>query len=127
MSGVLIYKRSALKVGRFFLYILQVVGNMTTNPFYNALAAAAYIVAFVSGMAWVGSRLAPLPDTIFAPMVMLSLFVLSAAVMGYLFLYNPLALLVEGKRIAAVKLFLYTVGIFAVFTILIALAALFFF
>ena len=43
------------------------------NPFLNALAAAAYIVLIVSGVSSF-EKFVPEEDTIFIPMVMLSLF-----------------------------------------------------
>ena len=94
---------------------------MTNNPFLNALLASGYIVVLVSIISSV-----PQPDggqdTILMPMVMLSLFVLSAAVMGYLFLYKPGQLYFEGRKEEAVKLFLSTVGIFAGITLVLVLA-----
>ena len=59
-----------------------------------------------------------------APVVFLSLFTLSAAVMGYLFCYQPLQLYIDGKKKQAVNLFLHTTLIFGCFTAL-ALALLF--
>ena len=55
-------------------------------------------------------------ESIFVPMGMLSLLVLSVALMAYLFFYQPVIMLIEGQREKAVKLFLQTVGIFAVAT-----------
>lgn len=94
---------------------------MTKNPFYNALAASAYIVFGVFFMTWF-TRQVPPPDTFLIPMAVLSLFVLSAAIMGYLFVYQPIVLLIEGKHKEALNLFLSTVGIFAIFTAAIVLA-----
>ena len=89
---------------------------MTTNPFYNALFAIAYIVILVTA-AINGPRLLGGPEeSIFYPMLGLAVFVLSAAVMAYLFFYQPVLMLLDGKRDKAVKLFLQTVGIFAVAT-----------
>jgi hypothetical protein len=45
-----------------------------------------------------------------------SLFTLSAAVMGYLFLYQPLLLLIDGHKKSAVNLFLQTVAVFGAVT-----------
>ena len=91
---------------------------MTKNPFLNAGAAALYItaVAFVMNSF---SKLKHQPDTIIAPIAVLSLFTLSAAMMGYLFLYQPLQLFLEGQKKPAVKLFLQTVAVFAGITILV--------
>ena len=52
------------------------------KPFLHALAAALYIVAIVLIAERVGNALKNQPDTIVIPMTMLSLFVLSAAIMG---------------------------------------------
>ena len=52
-------------------------------------------------------------DSIFIPMGMLALLVLSVSVMAYLFFYQPVMLFLDGKREDAVKLFLETVAVFA--------------
>lgn len=89
---------------------------MSKNPFVNALAASAYIIALVSGV-W-SILQGSIPENAFiGPIVMLSLFVLSAAVMGYLFVYQPLQLFFDGKRQEAVRLFLLTVASFAGITL----------
>jgi len=105
---------------RVYKYILY----MTKNPFYNALAAGAYIVIIVN-VIFFGTRLLPqgANETIFIPMGMLSLFTLSAAVMGYIFLYEPILYLIEGKKREALKLFLKTVGSFGVITAVFLLLA----
>ncbi len=59
------------------------------------------------------------PDTIFAPILALSMFVLSAAVMGYLFLGKPIQLYFEGNKQAAVNFFLKTLSGFAVITLIV--------
>lgn len=92
---------------------------MSKNPFINALAAAVYIVIVASAI-FFGPRLAGLVDerdTVLAPIAMISLFTLSAAVMGYLFLYEPLRLYFDGEKTKAVSLFLQTVGVFALITV----------
>lgn len=88
---------------------------MSKNPFVNALAASVYISAIASFFFY-GPKLFGPEDTIIAPILMLSLFVLSAALMGYFFVYQPLRLLIEGKSAEATKLFLMTVAIFACIT-----------
>jgi valyl-tRNA synthetase len=62
------------------------------------------------------------PDTpdkggLLIPMVMLSLFTLSAAVMGYLFVSEPLMMYFDGKKKEAVSFFLTTVASFAAVTL----------
>lgn len=88
------------------------------KPFLHALAAALYIVAIVLIAERVGNALKNQPDTIVIPMTMLSLFVLSAAIMGYIFLSEPLQLLIEGKKKEAVTFFAKIVGFFACFVLL---------
>lgn len=90
---------------------------MTKNPLLNALGATGYIsiVGFV--MNW-GSSRAPKDPSFFAPIAVMSLFTLSAAVMGYIFCYTPMMLYFDGKKKQGVRLFLQTVGIFSVITFL---------
>jgi hypothetical protein len=89
---------------------------MTKNPYINALAAVVYIAGIVS-LIFYGGPMVGARDTIFIPMAMLSLFVLSASLMAYIFLYNPALLAIEGKYKEATTLFLTTVAAFAVATV----------
>lgn len=91
---------------------------MTKNPFINAFAATAYIVIIASVMFYGTQHTTPV-DSVIGPIVILSLFTLSAAVMGYLFLYQPLQLYLDGKKKVAVNLFVQTVAVFAGITTLI--------
>lgn len=87
------------------------------KPFLHALAAAVYIALIVFLASAAGYALKEKPDTIIIPMTMLSLFVLSAAVMGFLFVYEPVCLLVENKKQEALIFFGKTVGFFACFVV----------
>lgn len=87
------------------------------KPFLHALGAALYIVVIVLAAQAVGSVLKSQNDTIITPMTMLSLFVLSAAVMGFLFLSEPLYLLMENKKKEAIAFFAKVVGFFACFVV----------
>ena len=89
---------------------------MTKNPLLNALGATGYILLIVAIINTLSSMLRDTPDTAFAPVIALSLLTLSAAVMAYIFFYQPLLLVLDGKKKQAVTLFTKTVGIFAVFT-----------
>lgn len=91
---------------------------MTKNPFLNALAAIAYIIVVASAMFY-GSNSAPAEDSVFAPITIISLFTLSAAVMGYIFLAQPVQLYLDDKKKEAVTLFTQTVGVFAGLTVLV--------
>lgn len=89
---------------------------MSKNPVLNALAAIAYIVTIVLVMNW-GTKFAGGEDTLMAPIAMISLFTLSAAVMAYLFCFQPIKMYLDGKKKQAVDLFLKTVGMFGGITI----------
>ena len=88
---------------------------MTKNPFVNALSATAYISAIALMMRY-GPQGPGADSSFIAPIAFLSLFVLSAALMGYFFLYQPLRLFFEQKPQEATKLFLQTVLVFACIT-----------
>jgi hypothetical protein len=84
---------------------------MTKNPLYNAVAALVYIIAIVLGMNYV-SGLQTNANEYIMPIIMLSLLVLSVAIMAYIFGYQPFVLFLDNKKKEAVSLFLKTVGIF---------------
>jgi hypothetical protein len=92
---------------------------VSKNPFLNAFAASSYILAIVSIMNFMTQKLRDKPDTFFAPVTILFMLTLSVAVMGFLFFYQPLLFVIEGKKKEAISLFVKTVGIFAIFTIVI--------
>lgn len=93
------------------------------KPFIHALLAAGYIAFIALGLQLTTYITKELDGTILVPMAMLSLFVLSAAVMGFLFLSEPLKLLVEGKKHEAVVWFMKVVGCFAGFVLLFGVLA----
>jgi predicted membrane channel-forming protein YqfA (hemolysin III family) len=86
---------------------------MTKNPIVNALAGLLYIAAVVS-LIFYAPQFVQEEDSIFIPIAMLSLFVFSAATMSYLFLYQPLCLLVDGKKQEAAMSFIQTLAMFAI-------------
>jgi heme O synthase-like polyprenyltransferase len=88
---------------------------MSKNPFLNALAATTYITIIASMLYYGQKTIAPVNNVI-VPIAFLSLFVLSAAIMGYFFLYQPARFFLEGKQKEATRLFLSTVAIFACIT-----------
>jgi len=62
---------------------------MTKNPLYNALAASGYIILLVSAMNLESKiQIDENVASFIMPIIMLSLFTLSAAVMGYIFCYQ---------------------------------------
>lgn len=86
----------------------------------NSLMATAYIAIVVIVMSF-GSKMMAKEDSFFAPIAMISLFTLSAAVMAYLFCLQPILLYLDGKKKQAVKLFLQTVGVFGLSTLVLLL------
>lgn len=99
---------------------------MIKKALTKALLAELYIVVIVSVIQYT-EKMTELPETILIPMVMLSLFVISAAVMAYLFVAEPILLYIDGQKKQAVNLFLFTVGMFALITFLISLTLFFLF
>ncbi len=98
---------------------------MTTNPFYNALFAISYIIVLVTGFNLAATRLdGVIQETILLPMGALGVLVFSVALMGYLFFFQPLMMILDGKREEGVKLFLQTAAVFAMATGLVILTAL---
>ena len=96
---------------------------MIKNPFINALLASLYIV-LVASIMFYGIKAVGPTNSIIVPIAMISLFTLSATVMGYLFLYQPFQLYFDNHKKEATNLFLKTVALFVIITIAI-LAALF--
>lgn len=85
---------------------------MTKKPYLNALAAAAYILIIVTVLQFT-TKLDGADTPFIAPVAMLSLFVFSAALMGFLFLSQPLQLYLDGNKKEGVKFFLQTAASFA--------------
>ena len=93
--------------------------------FINSFLTALYI-SFVASFLFYGPRyfaFAEKPDTVFAPIMMLMLFVFSAAVTSTLVLGRPILWYMDGKKKEAVSLFLCTLSVFFVIMLL-AFAAL---
>jgi membrane protease YdiL (CAAX protease family) len=90
---------------------------MKMKPILNALAAGAYIFLVVGIIYALQSP--NTPDTIFAPLFLLSLFTLSAAVMAFIFFYEPFKLYFDNHRKEALSYFMKTVGYFAVLVIVV--------
>lgn len=97
---------------------------MTKNPIINALSAALYITVVASVM-YYAPRLVGPAESVLVPIAILSLFVLSAAIMGYIFCYEPIQLFLENKKKEALNLFLKTVGVMGIITVAIFCVAFF--
>ena len=90
--------------------------KLIQNSFINALGTAAYIVLIVLLISNLEKFLGP-EDNILMPMSALMLFVLSAAITGSLVLGKPVMMYFNGQKMEAVRLFAYTLGWLALFTI----------
>ncbi len=95
--------------------------TMSKNPFQNAAAAVLYIIG-VASLMYYGPKFFKSADSVIVPIAMISLFTLSAAMMGYFFLYQPLQLYVDGQKKEATTLFVQTILVFAGMTVLAFLA-----
>lgn len=91
---------------------------MTKNPVINALAAFGYIALVVTVLGFAENHFDNKPSLL-APMAFMSLFTLSAAVMGYIFGLQPFQMYFEGKKKEAVKLVVQTIIGFGVITALV--------
>jgi len=94
--------------------------NMNKKPIQNGLLASTYILLIASVMNF-ATRFSDKPDSFLAPMLFISIFTFSAAVMGYLFVFEPIQLLIAGKKQQAVNFFLQTLGVFGIITVIISI------
>lgn len=90
---------------------------MTKNPIINAISASGYIVLVAAVLNYISANFGDKPDTVFAPVIFLSLLTLSVVMMAFFFFYQPIQLFVDGKKKEGIKLFVRTLGFFAIFTI----------
>lgn len=98
---------------------MGIIMDMTKNPVINALTASIYIFLVVGLMNVVTQYAKDKPDTFMAPVLALFMLTLSASVMAYLFFYQPLLFVLDGKKKEAISLFVKTVGAFGVMTIIV--------
>ena len=92
---------------------------MTKNPFYNAMLAVGYIALIDLAFQVLSYIPSGSVDNALAPMGMLSLLTLSAAIMACLFFYQPVIYMIEGKKSEAALLIAKTIGTFALMTALV--------
>jgi DMSO reductase anchor subunit len=97
---------------------------MSPNPYRNAIIASAYIWGIGLFFQYMGAVYSNTPIPWTAPIAMLSLLVLSVALMGFLFFYAPAVLLLQNKKEEALLFFLTTLGTFAILTLIVALSVL---
>jgi hypothetical protein len=92
---------------------------MKLKPYLSAAGAVAYIGVVVLFMHYIETLRHDTPDTILDGLGFISLFVFSAAVMAFLFFYQPALLLIENKKTEAVSYFLKTLLTFGIVTALV--------
>jgi SNF family Na+-dependent transporter len=95
---------------------------MNKNSYLNAVLASAYIVCMAT-LLQNGRYIFGEQDNFLSPIIFLSLFVLSAALMGYLFIGEPVQLFLDGHKKQALTFFWQTVSTFAGITVVILIAA----
>ncbi len=93
------------------------MNNLVRSAFINALGTVAYVALVAIGM-YNGERFFGQEDTVMIPIAMLLLFVLSASVTGSLVLGKPVLMYLDGHKVEAVKLFMYTLGWLALYTLI---------
>ena len=120
VAGTSFVVRVAQSVGKDIKNDVWYTTDMIKNPYLNAFMALGYIALIILVIHNTSAIAANTPDTILAPVTMLSLFVLSAAIMGILFVYEPLRLFLENQKREALSFLLKTVGTFACFVLLLA-------
>jgi len=94
----------------------MIMNKIFKNPYLNSVYAEVYIILVAWIMRHVGAP--NTPDTFFDPIAALSLIVLSVAIMGYLFLGEPLQLYLDGAKKQSVTFFMKTLLSFAVITLI---------
>jgi len=98
---------------------------MTNKPLLNALIATLYIVTVVLLLTYVPKITGAneKQDNILAPIAMLSLLVVSVAMMAYIFFFQPIQMYLDGDKRGAVSLFTKTLLFFAIITLVVFTAA----
>jgi len=87
---------------------------MTKNPILNAAAAIAYIIVIANLMNFMSKNT---KDSFLTPVLVLSMFTLSAAAMAYFFFYEPFQLFFDGKKKQAIDLVFKSFAVFGGFTV----------
>ena len=94
----------------------------TRNAVVNALGAAAYVIAVASFLFYAPQIFGEHgPKTVLVPIVMLLLFVFSAAVTGSLVLGRPVLWYLDGKKKEAIELLGWTLTILFVIMLIAAI------
>lgn len=93
--------------------------NILNYALINSLLATLYIILVAMFMYYSNQGIFQIAPSIFIPIVMLMLFVLSAAITGSLIFGRPVLWYLDGKKKEALNLFIYTMAIFFILTLVI--------
>jgi hypothetical protein len=86
------------------------MNKLVQRSFINALGTVAYITLIAVVMSSLQKYAGDKPDGFFAPVLFLTLFVLSAAVTGSLVIGKPVLMFLGDQKTEAINLFFYTLG-----------------
>jgi hypothetical protein len=103
--------------------IYGVTIGMTLHPITNAVAATLYIAVVALFLRYIESIRHDTPDTFIDSLGFLSLFTLSAAIMAFLFFYQPVRLLIEKKPREATAFLMMMIATFGLLTVMLLLLA----
>ena len=87
------------------------------RAFLNSVGVVIYVILLVSFIFSL-QRFSQKPDTIVIPIVMLLLFICSAAITGFLVFGKPVMLYIDGKKKDAISLLCHTLGMLFLITII---------
>ena len=94
------------------------MNKIAKQALLHALGTTAYIVLVASFMFYVSHTMRNTPDTILAPITLMLLLVMSAAITGFLVFGRPAMLYIEGKKKDALSFLGYTLGFLCAFTVI---------
>ncbi|MCC7356762.1 MAG: hypothetical protein IT410_04105 [Candidatus Doudnabacteria bacterium] len=92
--------------------------KLIKRSFLNALGTGAYVATLVTLMLN-GEKIFGTINNMFAPIAFLLVFVISASITSGLVLGKPILMYVEGQKVEAIKLFIYTIGWLIVFALIV--------
>lgn len=85
----------------------------------DALGTGVYVVLVASFIYFMGENSSVADKSVFIPIAMLMLLVLSVAIVGSLIFGRPVMWYADGKKKDALKLLFWTLGIFLVVTLIV--------
>lgn len=93
------------------------MNKIIKNALIDAIGTTLYVVLVASFMFYLQGNAPKGINTIFIPIAMLLLFVVSAAITGILVFGKPIMMYLDGKRKEAISLIGYTLGFLFIITL----------